>query len=245
MFLKAIARQKKHVYYYALDLSESELRRGLSNLALEMGCCPYIRCKGLVGSYDDVALWMQHNPSVSSKPTFYLWMGNSIANHPVREAISVLAMLSVIPGSRGPKPSFLVAVDHCRDKSIIERGYNIKLGESRNFILNGLRSVNTLVQEEIFREGDWEFKGEYHEQDHCYRSFYVAKKDIVVHFSGEDFQVARGETVHAINSWKWDVERFKYICENASLKCGSAWHHERLGYGMYLLEPLEKSSTCG
>ena len=240
MFLKAIARQKKHVRYYALDLSESELRRGLSNLALEMSGCPFIRCQGLVGSYHDVALWMQHNPCVNSKPIFYLWLGNSIANQPVREAISVLAMLGTITNhSNGLKPSFVVAVDHCRDKTIIDRAYNTKNGESRTFILNGLRSVNTLVNEEIFREAEWDFRGEYHDHDHCYRSFYVAKRDVVVRFSGQDFRIARGECVHAITSWKWDGELFGLICRNAGLKCASAWKHERVGYGMYLLEAVE------
>ncbi|KAL9037978.1 MAG: hypothetical protein Q9214_005466 [Letrouitia sp. 1 TL-2023] len=238
ILLKAIARQKKHVSYYALDLSKSELDQSLLHLARALGSSPYIRCCGLLGSYDDAALWIQKNLGIASKPLFYLWMGNSIANHPPQEAISLLTRLgNVSVSSRSPRPSFIIAVDGYRDVHAIDRAYNIKEGHSRNFILNGLKHVNALAKQEVFREGDWCFKGMYDEAGRCYRSFYVAQRDVVVPFAGKTFHVAQGEAVHAINSWKWDVEQVKLICGDAGLKCSKTWLHSRLGYGVYLLEP--------
>ncbi|KAI4215118.1 MAG: hypothetical protein LQ351_002433 [Letrouitia transgressa] len=238
ILLKAIARQKKQVSYYALDLSKSELDRSLLQLARALGSSPYIRCHGLLGSYDDAALWIQKNHGMTSRPLYYLWMGNSIANYPPQAAISLLTRLgNVSLSTRNPRPSFIIAVDGCRDVHTIDRAYNIKEGQSRNFILNGLKHVNALAKQEVFRDADWGFKGMYDDVDRCYQSFYVAQKDVVVPFAGKNFHVAQGETIHAINSWKWDVEQVKLICGDADLKCSKTWQHSQLGYGVYLLEP--------
>ena len=239
IILEAVARQQKKVQYYALDLSESELRQSLSDLAKVMGHSPYIHCQGLLGSYEDVTIWLQKSPDVASKPKLYLWMGNSIANHPPQEAISLLATLGDIPGCKegSTKPSFIIAVDNCRDPLVINRAYSVEPGQCGDFILSSLKHVNEIAKREVLREDEWALEGVYEEADRCYRSYYVAQNETTVHFSGEEFRIARGEYVRAMQSWKWDVEQIKDICANAGLKCTSTWQHNDFDYGMYLLEP--------
>ena len=239
VILEAVARQQKNVQYYALDLSESELRQSLSNLAKVMGRSPYIRCQGLLGSYEDVTVWLQKNPDVASKPQLYLWMGNSIANHPPREAVSLLTTLGDIPGCKqgSTKPSFIIAVDNCRDPSVINRAYSVEPGQCGGFILSSLKHVNALAKREVLREDEWALKGVFEEEDRCFRSYYVARNDTVVCFSGEEFRIASGEYVRAMQSWKWDLEQIKDICGKAGLRCSSTWQHKDVDYGMYLLEP--------
>ena len=230
--------------YFALDLSESQLRHSLSNLTKSLGQSSHIRCHGLVGSYDDVASWIQQRPGLTSSPIFYLWMGNSIANHTPQQATSLLRSLGDAAASKGNvRPSFIVAVDGCHDRSIIDRAYNIKQGQSREFVLNGLKHVNAIAGQEIFRSGDWGFQGMYDETSRCYRSFYVAERDLAVRYLGEEFSVRQGEAINAIGSWKWDREQIQPICQDAGLRCSEAWLDERLGYGMYLLQPAKEQST--
>ena len=242
IFLKSLVRQQKAVRYYALDLNESDLRQSLSNLSSEMGHSPYIRCEGLVGSYEDVALWLQQTPDVASKPKSYLWLGNSIANHPPQEAASLLSSLGDIPSDNEDsiKPSFIIAVDNCRDPSVIDRAYSVSKGQCGEFISTSLRHVGALANREVFREEDWALKGVYEESDRCFRSYCVAQTDLTIQFAEEAFPVVQGEHIRAMQSWKWDLEQIRQICTNAGMVCKSSWQHERPEYGIYLLEPAEK-----
>ena len=251
IFLEAIARQKKHIDFYVLDLCETELRRSLSTLIKGMGHSPYITFHGLVGSYDGLAVWRQQSQAVNYKPQVYLWLGNSIANHTPQEATALMTALgggdskrnAFTNGSKyegASRPSFFIAVDNCFDPALIHRAYDMAGGQNRDFILNGLRHANTVLGYEAFCCADWSFQGEYDEINRRYRSFYLAQRDTVISIAGdEDIPVPKGERVHAIDSRKWDIKQIQKICKPALLACTASWQNERIAYGMYLLEPLE------
>ena len=71
--LQALEDAGKKVDYYALDLSKQELSRTLAQLPNYK----YVRCHGLLGTYDDGREWLKR-PSVSSRPKCIMSLGSSI-----------------------------------------------------------------------------------------------------------------------------------------------------------------------
>jgi uncharacterized SAM-dependent methyltransferase len=75
LLLQAFEDVKKYIDYYALDLSKEELSRTLAQLPTFQ----YVRCHGLLGTYDDGREWLM-SPSISDKRKCVLHMGSSIGN---------------------------------------------------------------------------------------------------------------------------------------------------------------------
>ena len=230
--------------YFALDLSKSELQHTLSDLARAIGDSPFVRLHGLFGSYEDVVLWLQENSAIATRPKLYLWMGNSIANAPPEDAVSLLSRLADVSGSEkgNPRPSFLIAVDDCQDPQTIERCYSVDMNQCGKFILTSMQHVNKIANHDVFQHNDWALDGIYHKKDRCYRSYCVARRAMTLHFAEQDFLVTEGEYVRAMRTFKWDIEQIESVCKQAGLKCGPAWRSTRPDYGIYLLKPVESDS---
>jgi uncharacterized SAM-dependent methyltransferase len=73
LLLQAFEDARKSVDYYALDLSQRELERTLSHVP----DFKYVRCHGLLGTYDDGTVWLKQ-PSIVGKPKCILHLGSSI-----------------------------------------------------------------------------------------------------------------------------------------------------------------------
>lgn len=73
LLLQALEDAQKSVDYYALDLSEEELRRTLAQLPGYR----YVRSHGLLGTYDDGREWLKE-PAVSNRQKCILTLGSSI-----------------------------------------------------------------------------------------------------------------------------------------------------------------------
>jgi uncharacterized SAM-dependent methyltransferase len=87
--LEKIAQSKKHITYYAVDLSETSLKESLIPL---MAAFPGIDFVGLHGTYHDSINWIKTNvPSTARK--VYLWLGSSIGNLNRAEAASFMKMV--------------------------------------------------------------------------------------------------------------------------------------------------------
>jgi uncharacterized SAM-dependent methyltransferase len=73
LLLQALEDSGKNVDYYALDLSEQELRRTLAQLP----GYNHVSCHGLLGTYDDGREWLK-DPSNLSRSKCVLSLGSSI-----------------------------------------------------------------------------------------------------------------------------------------------------------------------
>ena len=71
--LQALEDAQKDIEYYALDLSQEELERTLAQLPTYK----HVRCRGLLGTYDDGRDWLK-GPQNTSRDKCILSLGSSI-----------------------------------------------------------------------------------------------------------------------------------------------------------------------
>lgn len=75
ILLKALDEAGKTIDYYALDLSQKELERTLSDVPKFNN----VVCRGLLGTYDDGLEWIRSGVN-ASRPKCILSLGSSIGN---------------------------------------------------------------------------------------------------------------------------------------------------------------------
>jgi L-histidine Nalpha-methyltransferase / hercynylcysteine S-oxide synthase len=119
-----------------------------------------IQCYGLWGTYDDGLEWIQQTPELQAKSKTVLWLGSSIGNFTRQEAHDFLQSYAEGALKTGSDDRLIVGIDANSEHGKILRAYNDDQGVTREFILNGLKHANTLLGEEVFKEGEWEYVGE-------------------------------------------------------------------------------------
>ncbi|KHN99791.1 DUF323 domain protein [Metarhizium album ARSEF 1941] len=153
LLLQAFEDARKSIDYYALDLSKKELGRTLSHVP----DFKYVRCHGLLGTYDDGTVWLKQ-PSIVDRPKCILHLGSSIGNFHRDEAAEFLQSYADI---LKPQDSMVVGLDSCGNPDKIYHAYNDTKGVTHEFILNGLINANRIYGKEVFHLPDWKVVGEY------------------------------------------------------------------------------------
>lgn len=102
--------------YYALDLMKSELERTLADVPQYQ----YVKCRGLLGTYDDGLAWLRNSEN-ASMPKAILSMGSSIGNFNRDDAAGFLRQFAAI---LGPRDSLMIGMDACEDAQKVYQAYN-------------------------------------------------------------------------------------------------------------------------
>jgi EasF-like predicted methyltransferase len=223
LLLHTLQGQQKRVEYFACDVDESALRRGISELRARFeGSSPYITIHGLLGTYEDCAAWLKLKSG--ALPTLLIWLGNSMANFTPEQASKyVQSFLS--SGS-----SMIIALDGCQDQREIAESYEGQC--NREFILNGFSNANQILDDDVFAVNDWGFEGKWNPDLCMHESFYVAQRDLTVNACGETYRFKSGETMRSIRSGKWPRAKVLEICNNAGGRVKELWMNENQSYGM-------------
>lgn len=89
IMLDSFEKARKPVSYYALDLSEAELRNSLEKL----GEYTVVETTGLWGEYGDGMKYLRHLQSLG-RPLLVMWLGSSIGNQHRGESDKFVRKLS-------------------------------------------------------------------------------------------------------------------------------------------------------
>lgn len=222
LILQVLQAQHKHVEYIGCDIDRSALRRYLHELqSMFPTTSSTIKIQGLLGTYEDCAVWLNQNNS--GFRTTLMWLGNSIANFTPHEASDYIrSFLS-------SDSSMIIGLDGCQDQAQIARSYEGLC--NRKFVLNGLLHVNQLLGTNAFDLNDWEFIGRWNSQLWMHESFYVAQKDLTLTVCGERYDVKKGETMRSIRSGKWPKAKVNEICREAGGIITDSWINREESYG--------------
>lgn len=220
LLLDAFERAKKSVEYFALDLSLPELQRTL--LAVPTGTYEYVRCHGLLGTYDDGLEWLKM-PENINMPKCILWMGSSIGNF---DRSSAAAFLRQIAAVLGPQDCMLIGIDGCQDKDTIYQAYNDREGKTHEFDRNGLTHANKILGRQVFKQDEWEIIGEYDVVAGRHQAFYCPLKDIQF----DDVHFKAGERVRFEESYKYSVAQTERLWEESGLMSQAAFGDQTGSY---------------
>ncbi|XXG99181.1 hypothetical protein Hte_005516 [Hypoxylon texense] len=235
VLLQALEDAGKKIDYYALDLSEDELSRTLA----QVPAFRHVRCRGLLGTYDDGREWLK-TPQISSKRKCVLSLGSSIGNFHRDEAASFLKGFADV---LQPADSFLIGLDSCTDPSKIYHAYNDKQGTTHRFIRNGLAHANKILGYEAFELGDWQVIGEYvyDIEGGRHQAFYSPVRDTVV--LGETIKAQ--ERVQVEQSLKYSKEGCRNLWRSAGMIEADRWMTQDEDYGLHLLTKPNMSFSLG
>ncbi|KAK6519417.1 hypothetical protein TWF281_003251 [Arthrobotrys megalospora] len=232
ILLQALEAAKKHVDYFALDLSRPELERTFANIP--QNAFKYVRCFGLHGTYDDGKAWLESNEEVRSRPRFILWLGSSIGNFEREEAEDFLKQWRETVIRPGTNDRMLIAFDSCNDPARVWLAYNDRELVTERFIMNGLNNANNILRKKVFNKSDWEYFGEYDVVYDRHQAFYLAKKDMVLPLPNP-VKIEKGEKVRVERSYKFSHEQSVAMFEGAGLVIGTSWGQLGGEYTLHLL----------
>ncbi|KIH91752.1 N-methyltransferase [Sporothrix brasiliensis 5110] len=230
LLLQALETSGKRVEYYALDLSLQELQRTLSQLPRY----EYVRCFGLLGTYDDGREWLK-TPAILHRQKYIVTLGSSIGNFHRDDAADFLRGFSDV---LHPGDSILVGLDGCVDADKVYHAYNDKEGLTHRFVLNGLINANRILGKDVFQLDDWRVIGEYvHDIDGGrHQAFYAPVRDVEV--LGERIQPH--ERVQVEQSVKYSPAEANYLWRSAGLTETYKWQNDSKEHD----KPIKLRNAC-
>ncbi|KAK5999509.1 hypothetical protein QM012_005362 [Aureobasidium pullulans] len=229
ILLDALEAQHKPVDYYALDLSQSELERTL--LDISPSSFQYVKCHGLLGTYDEGLRWLQLEPH-ATRPKCILSLGSTIGSSPGPEAAEFLGgFVKAVKKSSKGKSLFVVGVDGCKDGDKVWHAYNDSEGCNHRFISNILHHANKVLDHEAFDLEEWIVKGVWNPEQGSHDQYLVPQRDVVV----TGAHLKSGKALHVVSSHKFDEEEQEKLWEGAGLQLQSCWRTEAHRYALNVL----------
>ncbi|CEJ90084.1 hypothetical protein VHEMI05890 [[Torrubiella] hemipterigena] len=225
LLLDAFERQAKHVDYYALDLSQKELERTLS----QVPAFQYVKCHGLLGTYDDGKEWLAEQAG-SDRHICLIHLGSSIGNFGRMEAGEFLEGFATVLKTTD---TVLVGLDSSMNPDKVYHAYNDKHGITHQFIKNGLTHANDVLGEPAFHVDDWEVIGEYvyDAEGGRHQAFLSPTEETQV----LDYTVQSDERIKIEQSLKYSALGAKQLWERAGLVERQVWRKTN-DYGLHMLQ---------
>ncbi|KAL9634132.1 MAG: hypothetical protein Q9204_003119 [Flavoplaca sp. TL-2023a] len=224
ILLDALELAKKHVNYYALDLSKPELDRTLSAVPVEY---EYVKCHGLLGTYDDALEWLKRS-ELQQRHKWILTLGSSIGNFGRQEAANFLESFA---NTLDSNDRMLVGLDACQDKQKVFSAYNDRHGKTHDFVRNGLVHANRLLGKAVFKLEDWKVVGEFDELAGRHQAFYTPIKDLVI----DGVYIKAGEKIRVEESHKYSAVQGSELWQAAGLVEQASFGNSMDDYHLHVL----------
>lgn len=232
ILLQALEDLGKQIDYYALDLSEPELRRSLEQVP--PGMFKHVRCHGLLGTYDDGQRWLQRAENVH-RPKCVVSLGSTIGSFSRRDAAEFLfdlgrslnCKVAALEPGHAEVSSLLVGLDACTDEQRVFGAYNDPGGLNATFILNALDHANAVLGYDAFDRSEWTVRGEWNKAQGSHDQYLVPQKDVI--FEGTILK-ARSK-IPIVSSLKYDFKQRTQLWEWARCMGFERWSSQDGSYG--------------
>ena len=156
-------------------------------------------------------------------PRVFFYPGSSIGNFTPDEALALLKRIhAACPASQQGQGGLLIGVDLVKGKAELEAAYDDALGVTAAFNRNMLLHINRLIGGD-FNIQDWSHVALYDEQLSRIEMHLQAKQDVALHWMDGGRVFAKGERIHTENSYKWTVQSFSALLQNAGFAKPVVW----------------------
>ncbi len=144
--------------------------------------------------------------------------GSTIGNFEPRAA---RAFLRGAAGILGDGASLVIGVDLKKDLRILHEAYNDPLGVTADFNLNLLRRINAELGGNV-DIASFAHDARYNDDLGRIEMHLVSERAQTVDIAGQRFTFRAGETIHTENSYKYDLDQFRALANDAG------WSHDRV-----------------
>jgi len=224
----------KPAAYVPMDISEQHLQQATKRLAIAY---PEL---GIHAVCTDFTQTMKLPPTVSdridsvnytdiTKVAFF--PGSSIGNFDPKDAVDFLTSIAKMVESGG---FLLIGVDLIKDKNILQSAYNDTANITAQFNLNLLHRINHELDAD-FNLSNWQHKAFYNEQKGRIEMHLVSLCEQEVSIGQRIFRFSNGETIHSENSYKYTIDNFIQLAQQAGFQSIAQWSDEGNLFSVHLL----------
>ena len=157
--------------------------------------------------------------------------GSSIGNFNPPEVSTLLEQVRRLVGQGG---GFLIGVDLKKDISIIEAAYNDAQGVTAEFNLNMLSHINSQLDADFDLE-NFSHKAIYNETKSRIEMHLECNNSHQVNINDNVYSFVSGETIHTENSYKYSIDEFQNLVEQAGFSPVKVWSDNESLFSIHYL----------
>jgi dimethylhistidine N-methyltransferase len=169
---------------------------------------------------------------IRSRPRVGFFPGSTIGNFEPEDAAEFLRQAGRI---LGPGSTMIVGVDRIKDTAVLNAAYDDSAGVTAKFNLNVLTRMNRELGGN-FDLASFRHRAFYNAANHRIEMHLESLKAQSVTVAGRTFAFAKGETIHTENSYKYTVESFRVLAQEAGWRPVATWADERDYFAIHVLK---------
>lgn len=217
-----------------VDISPVELRRCAGRLGRRF---PELTVAPVCADY--TGEWQL--PATGPGRRVFAFPGSTVGNFSPEEARWFLQGLAE---KAGPGGGLLVGVDLHKDRRILEAAYNDAAGVTAEFNKNLLRRINRECGAD-FRLETFVHRAVYNEEERRIEMRLWSTEEQGVWCGGEQFWFDPGEFIVTEHSYKYTIEAFAALAEDAQWRVRGLWTDRRQYFSVWALEAASELTGTG
>jgi L-histidine N-alpha-methyltransferase len=232
--ISAAIRAYGRRHYVPIDVSKSILEESAE--ALVRGF-PGLHVTGYAANYRDALEGVFER---FDRPKLFAFLGSSIGNYEVDEAVELLATLA---RDMDPSDRLLLGTDLDKDPALLEAAYDDVQGVTARFNLNLLSRINRELGGR-FSLDKFRHEARYHAGHRRVEMHLVSldDQDVFIPGAGLTALFARGESIHTENSHKYNAELLRTLADRAGFEEEAGWTDAQGWFRVQRWKPRRLSS---
>ena len=219
--------------YVPLDISGDFLRASAQELADKFPQVPIYPVEA------DFMRQVKLPSAIADLPKLGFFPGSTIGNMVPRTAVDLLRNMRE---TLGVGAKLLIGMDLIKDADVLEAAYDDAAGVTAEFNYNLIRRINREIEgnidvQALLHEARW--NDEYARVE----MHLVAQEDIAFSVAGQNFALAKGESIHTENSHKFNRRTSSMILLAGGWEPQSRWLDEEEQFSLILAEARPNRSA--
>jgi dimethylhistidine N-methyltransferase len=211
--------------YVPIDISSSALDAAAASISADY---PGLEVAPLV---DDFTRALALPAAVAGRPRIGFFPGSTIGNFRPAEVVDFLSGAHRLLGDGA---GFLVGIDLVKDEATLVAAYDDAAGVTAAFNLNVLARINRELRGTFDLDG-FAHRALWNAEESRIEMHLVATREQAAEAAGGKFSFREGESIHTENAYKFTVERFADLAEQAGWKLERVWESPAPSFAVVLL----------
>jgi L-histidine Nalpha-methyltransferase len=202
--------------YVAVDISVDFLKQALTTLQRQSPDLP------MLGLGMDFSASLELPSEIGAGSRMFFYPGSSIGNFTPADALLFLRQIHTACQQGTGQGGLLIGVDLVKSSTVLQAAYDDALGVTAAFNRNMLLHINQLLGSD-FNIAQWQHRALFNTKLSRIEMHLDATEDLTVHWDGGERKFAKGEGIHTENSYKYTVDSFTKLLENAGFQSVKPW----------------------
>ncbi len=213
--------------YLAVDISREHLLQAAEAIAVDF---PEIRVGAICADFT-TPIEVPSDIFVEDDNWLGFFPGSTIGNS---DPASASELLKAYRRFLWPDGHFLIGVDLKKNKDILTAAYNDEDGITAAFNINILHRMRRELGAAVNVDG-FEHCAFYNEQAGRVEMHLKSNRDQSITLDDHEIFIAKGETIHTENSYKYHVDEFIGLAETAGFRSRAVWTDDQNRFSVHML----------